>query len=332
MGAVYFTIYLRFPDGVRFTQLANLRAMNQCLRGLVIFLVGLGLSSSFGHPSAGIVVDQQGNVFISDLTRGILKIDPSGKVSTISEEKEGGHWLALDPEGQFSKVDFTKSSHWPRWFKRRTEEGARPALISDGGSPLVVARDGNLYYVCNEDKTKIPGGLQIARLTPDGKETLLNPALRPLADRLLGIKGLAEGADGAFYMTCPQALLKVSAKGEISTILNPVIAPECDRHPPGLTDSPSLRGIAVNSRGEIFAAATGCRVVLKITPDAKVTTVLKSEAPWSPSGVALRGDDLYILEYINPNSDQHEDWPPRVRKLTRDGIVSTLLNLAPGQP
>ncbi len=139
---------------------------------LVTAVSSLAAFTASSHPSSGIVVDQQGNVFFSNLGRGVLKIDPQGKVTTVS--REGGHWLALDTDGSFSKVDFQKSAHWPRWFKRRTPDGERPALITDGGSPLVVASDGSLYYVCN-DEQMIPGGLQLARLTPDGKETLVNP-------------------------------------------------------------------------------------------------------------------------------------------------------------
>jgi hypothetical protein len=136
---------------------------------------GLAIPSAGAHPSSGIVVDEQGNVFFSDLSRGLLKVDASGKVTTISEE--GGHWLALDTKGRFANAEFEKSPHWPRWFKRRTPAGARPTLITDGGSPLVVAPDGNLYYICN-DEQMIPGGLQVARLSPDGKETLLDPGWR----------------------------------------------------------------------------------------------------------------------------------------------------------
>jgi hypothetical protein len=66
--------------------------------------------------------------------------------------------------------------------------GARPALITDGGSPLVVAPDGNLYYVCNDERM-IPGGLQIGRLSPDGKLELVAPGIRKLAEELGGIKG-----------------------------------------------------------------------------------------------------------------------------------------------
>ena len=100
---------------------------------IVLLVVGWSSLAAFkvaGHPSAGIVVDRHGNVFFSNMGRGVLKIDLQGKVTTVS--REGGHWLALDTDGSFSKVDFQKSAHWPRWFKRRTPDGERPALITDG--------------------------------------------------------------------------------------------------------------------------------------------------------------------------------------------------------
>ena len=282
--------------------------------------------TAWGHPSAGIVADHQGNVFFSNMSHGVLKIDPQGKVTTVS--REGGHWLALDADGSFSKVDFQKSAHWPRWFKRRTPDGARPALITDGGSPLIVASDGNLYYVCN-DEGMIPGGLQLARLTPDGKETLVNPRLLRIAEEMGGIRGLAIGPDGAFFLSYPKAVLRVARDGSYTTVLNPVVAPDCDKDPPTIQDAPRLRGLAVDAHSVIFVAATGCRCVLKITPDGKVITVLKAESPWSPCGVALHGDDLYVLEHVNSNSEGDEDWQPRVRRVGREGKVTTLVAFAP---
>src|SRR5947207_2721012 len=168
--------------------------------------LSLATFTASAHPSSGIVVDERGDVFFSDLDRGVLKIDAQGKVTSIFS-KDGGHWLALDSKGAFSKVDFEKSPHWPRWFKRRTPAGVRPALISDGGSPVVVAPDGNLYYVCNDERM-IPGGLLIARLTPSGKEILLTAAFTHTSDELGGIKGLAVGPKGSLYASYPSAILK----------------------------------------------------------------------------------------------------------------------------
>jgi hypothetical protein len=275
------------------------------------------------HPGSGIVVDEQGNVYFADLSRGLLKIDGKGKATKVTAE--GGHWLALDQAGAFARVDFEKSSHWPRWFKRRTPAGARPALISDGGAPLVVAGDGNLYYACSD--SFVPGGLQIARLTPDGKESLLTPELKATSERLKGIKGLALGPDGWIYASYPQAILRVSVAGKIEEVKNPVAAPECDKHPEDVTDAPSLRGLAVGSDRTVYVAATGCRCLLKIAPDGKTVTFLKTERPWAPCGISLHGKDVYVLEHVNANSEQHESWPPRVRKVGQDGKVSTLVDL-----
>src|SRR5437667_2126266 len=253
----------------------------------------LAIFTASAHPSSGIVVDEQGNVFFSDLDRGVLKIDARGKVTTVFP-KEGGHWLALDASGSFSRVDFEKSSHWPRWFKRRTPAGVRPALVSDGGSPLVVAPDGNLYYVCNDERL-IPGGLLIARLAPNGKETLLDPAFRGTSDELGGIKGLAVGPSGSLYASYPKAILRFTLDGKTTTLLNPVVVTDCEKQPP-VEDAPSLRGLAVDEHRVVYVAATGCRCVIKITSAGHVETVLRAEAPWLPTGVALKGSDLFVLE------------------------------------
>ena len=101
--------------------------MHQSMRIHVLILLTAVVQASLttftasAHPGSGIVVDKQGNVFFSDLDRGVLKIDSRGKVTVVFSE--GGHWLALDAVGSFSKVDFEKSPHWPRWFKRRTPAG-----------------------------------------------------------------------------------------------------------------------------------------------------------------------------------------------------------------
>jgi SMP-30/gluconolaconase/LRE-like protein len=315
--------------------MANVRRhygrLHQAMRIHILIVLGavvLSILTRFtasAHPSSGIVVDEQGDVFFSDLDRGVLKIDVRGNVTTVYP-REGGHWLALDASGSFSKVDFGKSPHWPRWFKRRTPAGVRPALISDGGSPLVVASDGNLYYVCNDERM-IPGGLLIARLTPDGKETLLSPAFRRTSDELGGIKGLAVGPGGSIYASYPKAVLKFTLDGKVTTLLNPVVVADCEKQP-AVKDAPFLRGLAVDAYGVIYVAASGCRCVIKIMPDGHVETVLKAETPWSPTGIALKGGDIFVLEYTVINDEAH-DYAPRVRKLGHDGQVSTLTTMAP---
>lgn len=291
------------------------------MKKLLIFLMtvcGLFAPGGFAHPGSGIVVDAQG-VLLADINRGLLKFGADGKVTVVL--KEAGHWLAPDAAGKFTRMEFEKSVHWPRWFKHRSPPGEALALISDGGSPLVIHHDGNRYYVCNDERTVI-GGLQIERLSPDGKLALVTPPrMKARVDELGRIKGLASGPDDALYATCLGAVLKVKLDGTFTTLKQPVLVPDCDRFLPPNTPAahePFLTGVAVNSRGDIYLAATGCRCVLKLNSDGQLSTVLKAEPPWAPAGLAFRGEDLYVAEWTNAHSDAH-DYRPRVRRLGRDG-------------
>lgn len=288
--------------------------MKLCIAIIVIISAQLVLAMScMAHPGSGIVVDKHGNVFISDINRGLIKFSPDGKVTIVL--KEAGHWLAIDTNGKFEEMDFQKSKHWPRWFKHRYPPDSELRLISDGGSPLIVHSDGNLYFIC-DDEQMIPGGLQIGRLSPNGRLDLISPQMKAQIKELDGIKGLASGPDNLLYATCPNAVLKVNLNGTFTVLKQRIVGLDCDYEP-------SLTGLAVTSRGEIFLADSKCRCVLKLDVDGHISKVLSSEAPWSPSGLTLYDDDLYISEWTDEHDNQH-DYRPRVRKLTSEGKVTLL--------
>jgi hypothetical protein len=118
--------------------------------------------------------------------------------------------------------------------------------------------------------------------------------------------------------------------GTVKTFVNPVMVKDCedDLAKDSRTrffHSPYLRGLDVTEDGTVYAAVTGCRCVVKITSEGKVETVLKSEQPWSPTGVALRGNDLFVLKYTNV--DKPAGWKPRIRKISPDGRASILASL-----
>src|SRR6185436_6146438 len=97
---------------------------------------------AIAHPSSGIVVNERGEVFFVHSGRGLAKLDQTGKLTYV-HQCTGGHWLCLDLNGSFSRTQ-------PKFFERVTPEGVRPAIIfADGGAPIAVCRDGNLYYASN---------------------------------------------------------------------------------------------------------------------------------------------------------------------------------------
>lgn len=283
-------------------------------------------SSAFAHPSSGIAVTDKGEVLF--VYKGMWKIDADGKLTQIHRET-GGHWMALDTDGFFS------SAKNNRLFERLTPERAKPVILyASGGAPLVVNRDGNLYYgggYPDGDDTG-PGGHTLARIAPDGTKSLFSPALKSLlAETNEAVTGLANGPGGEMFVACPNAIVKVRTDGTASKYLHPVVVKDCDDDlakdsRTRFFHSPYLRGLVVLDDGTIYAAVTGCRCVIKITPDRKVETVLKSERPWTPTGVAFRGKDLFVLEFTHPEWPQN--WLPRVRKLNPDGKVTTLASFA----
>jgi hypothetical protein len=279
---------------------------------LVLVQLCLATISVPAHPGSGIVVDQQGQVFFQDsAARTIWKIDTEGKV-TAHNDKIGGHWMALDVNGEFAQSKL-------KLVERVSPDGFSPAMIvADGGAPIAVNADGNLYYGVGVSNTgEIRVGMM--KISPGGKQEQFAPEFTKSIESL-GITGLASGQDGILYVACLTGIIKVTTNGTFTTLVNSVAIKDCDE------DAPTcfLRGLDVDSRGTVYAAASGCRCVVKITPDGKVETVLKAERPWSPTGVAVQNGDVYVLEFTNANGHLSEGWLPRVRKLGRDGTVTTL--------
>jgi hypothetical protein len=275
------------------------------------------------HPASAIVVDNEGQVFFIDSGRAVMKIDRQGKLQVIHEIKDG-HWMALDAQGAFSRAT-------PRYFQRITADSVKPALIyAGGGAPLVVNSDGNLYYASG-DRDDRPGGLALIQETPDGRRTPFSPALTKALHQIDdGVTGLASGPDGSLYVACWTAVFNVKMDGTVKRLAHPINVKGCDEdkadHKPA-NRLPLLRGLAVDPAGTVYAAATSCHCVIKITSDGAVETVLQAERPWSPTGVAIHGRDLYVLEYTNANGPATEGWRPRVRKVGPDGVVSTLVTM-----
>src|SRR5262245_20055789 len=79
-----------------------------------VALPALFAARGLAHPSSGIVVDENGVVFFQDIAgRAVWQIDSQGKLTKYFD-KMGGHWMALDEAGRFSRVDFEA------WFRQRT--------------------------------------------------------------------------------------------------------------------------------------------------------------------------------------------------------------------
>lgn len=284
------------------------------------------------HPASGIVVDAEGQVFFLDtgeprrFSGFIWKIDRQGRLTAIHDS--GGHFLTLDAKNRFAGSDLMGwfRSKRTQWLLRTPVPGSTSALIQADGSPIAMGPDGGLYYVSAEQLERA-GVEQIARLASDGALRTPTPSLPPVSKRLGGIRGLAAGHDGSLYVSYESAVQKVTTVGSVTTLAENMSLTECDADVEAPGRLPFLRGLAVDSRGVVYAAATGCRAVVRIAGN-RVETILKAERPWSPTGVAVSGDDVYVLEYTN-HGGLSKEWQPRVRRIRRDGTVTTVVTVSP---
>jgi len=263
------------------------------------------------HPGSGIVVDRLGQVYFVDTGSGLWKIDTHGTLVKIATPRF--HWLALDARDRFASTRLPSGS-----MGEVTRVGSRPTLLLASDYPLVVGSDGNLYYPARHaDGT----ALDLLRLEPTGSSTTFATVALPY------FNGLAAGPDGSLYFTEDRAIRRLNANGEASTIVDRVALSRCARIPGNEPDDPLLRGLAVDSGGAVFVAASGCGSVLKVTSDGQVSTVLQLEGPWSPTAVALFHGEIYVLEYLHTAIEDRLAWLPRVRRISADGKSVIIANV-----
>lgn len=288
------------------------------------------------HPATGIVVDRAGNVYFSDLET-IWKISAEGKLTVFLAGQRGRHVheLAIDGEdniygGDVSYNPVTKG--WPSAIWKMTTDGKITYLLDTTETPprgMSIWRDGagNSYWVDQNNHTK--SQTLLLKRTPDGVVTTFaggaygNADGKGTAAKFGSVGGMAFGSDGSLYLTDGASIRKVTMEGVVTTIgsgLDFRDRKDQPRFPSGL--SGSLTGLAVASDGTVYAADSGNRRLLKVTPEGKVEAILRTEPPFFPNGVAVAGNDLYVLEvgFTLPNISSG----PRVRKISVNGKQTIL--------
>jgi sugar lactone lactonase YvrE len=264
------------------------------------WVTGLNL----GGPE-GIAVDAAGNLFIADPPNGrVLKVSPSGIISTVAAGLTSPGFIALDQAGNL----FIKEGRW--------EGPERVRKLSPAGLLTLVAGTGTYGF------------------SGDG-----GPATEA---RLWGAAGaLAVDAAGNLYTAdfVNHRIRKVSPDGIITTVAGSGPtgpAKGASTGDGGLATEARLKGpwgLALDRSGNLFVSEagsgeTGYRV-RKVSPAGIITTVAGSDAPGfsgdggpatqarlsAPAGIAVDMEgNLFIADL-----DNH-----RIRKVDANGIITTV--------
>jgi sugar lactone lactonase YvrE len=290
-------------------------------RSLVISLTSLLVAvfsiPIMAHPGSGIVVDRRGEVYFLDTGSGVWRIDLSGKLTQLPGPRF--HWMALDADDCFS------TAHLPTGAGGDiTRVGTSPTLLVASDYPVAIGGNGLLYYPSYASGS----GLKLMELTPTNQTRVLANLSAAGSRDLRWVNGLAAGTDGSLYYTEDGAIRRISERGEVFTVIAKPKIPTCVSI--AGTTRPMLRGLAADSNGAIYVAASGCGSVLKVS-GGQVTTVHQLQSPWTPTAVALFNDNIYVLEYLQTAASmQPEDrsaWLPRVRKITSNGRSTVVASI-----
>lgn len=288
------------------------------LKILALSLVALHPKALIAHPGSGIVIDRAGQIYFVDMVSGIWKIDVYGTLTHVPGP--GFHWMTLDASDRFSSTRLPSGAGG-----EVARLGMGPTAILASSYPIAMGADGNLYFPSHG----VANPIQLLKMLPSGASSVVTtfPATtagRPLRD----LNGLAAGPQNSLYYTEPNTIRRVSKEGRVTTVAENIVPSTCGSVP-GLTlsDRPLLQGLAVDSVGAVYVAATGCGSVLRVTHDGRVSVVFQNDGAWSPTGVALFGHVIYVLEFLGAASDNRREMIPRIRRITPDGrttIVATV--------
>ena len=311
------------------------------IKHLLIFIGAAALClylapSAAAHPATGIVVDRSGNVYFSDLET-IWKFSRDGKLSVFRAGQRGRHVheLSIDNEDNVYGADLSYnpvSKGWPSAIWKMTPAGKITYLIATTENPprgmsIWLDHDGNMYSVDQNNHTKTQ--TLLLKRTPAGVVTTLAGGAyghldgKGAAARFSSVGGLTFGSDGNLYLTDGAAIRKVTMDGEVSTVRKGLDSRDGKDQPRFLAGlSASLTGLSVAADGTIYATDAANRRLLKITGGGNVETILRTEPPYFPNGVAAAGTDLYVLEvgFTLPNISSG----PRVRKISANGSETIL--------
>lgn len=290
--------------------------ISDLLRTVILVIVVVACVPLHAHPGAAIAISRDGRVYFVDTGAGVFSIEKNGRI--VRRDGPAFHWFAFDPESRF------RNTAWPSIPNAEFRSaGVNPTIVLSSDFPVTIGSDGRFYY---PDGTS-GGRIRLVAIEPSGASSVRAtlPPIHRGGQPITWLNGLAPGADGSLYYTEDRAIRKVDRSGRVSAVVANVSVPNCTAIPGVEAEvGPYLRGLAVAGDGSIYVAASGCGALLKVEPRGRVSVVLRTTAPWSPTAVAVSAGEVYVLEYLHTATDNREEWIPRIRKISRSGSVSTV--------
>lgn len=270
--------------------------------GAMSFANGKGTDATFSNPM-GLAIDSAGNIYVADSRNDrIRKVDAEGMVTTLAGSGKDG---SEDGKGTSASFFF-------------------PVAVAAGAN-------GNVYVADTHNSL-------IRKIAPDGTVTTLagrnQPVKKDLSDSLQKLDnpyGIAVGKDGTVYFTdwAKDLVCKITPDGKLSEVAGDGAPGAAD----GKGHAASFylpEGIAVDDHNNLYVADCYNNTIRKVDANGVVTTLAgkafkRNQGSKNGKGVAVsfnhpcgiavdKKGNVYVADVGNN----------KIRKITADGVVSTL--------
>jgi len=256
---------------------------------------GTGSEAQFSAPR-GVAVDSAGTVYVADSSNHTIRKITSAGVVTVLAGTAGSTGTAIDNPAKFNEPFAVAVDSVGTIYMTDTNNGAIRKITPAGVVTTLAGGSGQGYA--------------------DGAGTVA---------KFYEPQGIALDSGGNIYVAdyMNNVVRKVTPAGVVATLAGKA-------ETPGTTDGQgeaarfmSLRGIAVDSSGNVFVSEGGNRAIRKITPSGLVTTFAGGGTTGQfgdPRGLTIDSSgNLYVTDYT----------AHIILKVTPAGVVSKVAGTAP---
>jgi hypothetical protein len=263
-----------------------------------LLIIGLLFAGQhlLAHPGVGIVMDSNGNVFYTDTER-VLKIDATGRKSVVIPDIHT-HELFLDSNdnlfGEHLWYDGS-TAKWGHYIWQYSASGKFEKITPDKEGFIKnysFARDhfGNMFWADRDKPCQ-----HVVRMDSRKNKTIVSDAC------FENIRWIYANPKGELLFADFQDLVKIDQQGNVKKVAKQIANKSWTKST--VENQNSVFGVWDDSHGNIYTAVASNRVVKKFDASGKEEIVLRTPAPWTPTGgfVSPTGE-LWILECSDTNA------------------------------
>ncbi len=281
----------------------------------VISIVLICYNPVIAHPSWGIVVDQNNNIYFPDIAHNdgtIWKLTPEGELIQILDHCHA-HNIVLDPQGNIITANGEGNHAMIKIYPNGTVDTLYQTRNIDkffGGNCTWSEKYGIIYG----QKSK----QLLYTIDANGNQ-------KPLCNyKFVWNQALYVDSDQNVYATDigieNGALIKIDTSG-IATIIARDLISKLDR--PKVKHNDILLGITKDQEGNIYVVETAGKRIIKISKDLKTENFYQSKSNWFPCAITFSNGDAFIMEYRHGAKGIKG---PRILKINNNGNKEVLLD------